>query len=334
MTDKNSFWQDRPVLVTGTTGLLGGWLCRKLVQRGASVIALVRDEVPQSKWLTDGTAKKTIRVNGDITSLDLIKRTINEYAVDTVMHLAAQTIVGTANRNPLSTWRSNIEGTWNVLEAVRETQTVSRVLVASSDKAYGAQPVLPYREDTPLQGHHPYDVSKSCADLIAQSYAISFGLPVCITRCANFFGAGDLNFNRLIPGTIRSLLQGEAPVIRSDGSFVRDYLYIEDAAEAYLALAEGMDSKDVKGHAFNFGLGERHTVLDIVRRLQQLMNCTDIKPQILNQAGNEIREQYLCSDKAREYLGWQPRFTLDEGLQKTIDWYREFFADESTCLAS
>ena len=237
MERKQSFWQDRPVLVTGATGLVGAWLTRRLIESGADVVALVRDWVPQCEFVRAGLIERVKVVRGDICDRDCLERTIGEFETDTVIHLAAQTIVGIANRNPVSTFESNIQGTWNLLEACRRSPVVKSVVVASSDKAYGHQDVLPYGEDTPLAGRHPYDVSKSCADLIAQAYAVSFGTPVAVTRCGNFYGGGDLNWNRIVPGTIRSVLRGERPVIRSDGEYIRDYFYVEDGAAAYLLLA-------------------------------------------------------------------------------------------------
>jgi CDP-glucose 4,6-dehydratase len=245
--------------------------------------------------------------------------------VDTVFHLAAQTIVGIANQNPLSTFESNIRGTWNLLEAARRSPRVKAVVVASSDKAYGDQEKLPYHEETPLQGRHPYDVSKSCADLIALAYATTFGMNVCVTRCGNFYGGGDLNFNRLVPQTIRSVLRGQRPLIRSDGRPVRDYFYIQDGAEAYLLLAEKMRRLKIAGEAFNFSNQIQVSVLELVRLILRLMGREELKPRVLNQAGNEILHQYLSAKKARRVLGWRPRYTLEQGLGETIAWYREYF---------
>ena len=252
-----------------------------------------------------------------------MERALGEHEADTVIHLAAQTIVGIANRNPLSTFDANIKGTWSVLEACRRSPCVKQIVVASSDKAYGAQEVLPYKEDTPLEGRHPYDASKSCADLIAQSYAHTFGLPVTVTRCGNFYGGGDLNWNRIVPGTIRSVLRGERPVIRSDGNFIRDYFYVEDGAAVYMLMAEKMAAdRNLCGHAFNFSNEIQVTVLQLVERILALMN-SDLKPDVRNAAGNEIKHQYLSAEKARTMLGWSPRFTLEEGLKRTIEWYRD-----------
>ncbi len=266
-------------------------------------------------------------VRGDVTDQKLLARALCEYEVETVFHLAAQAIVGTARANPASTFEINVGGTWALLEAARSAPRVKQILVASSDKAYGAHENLPYNEDTPLVGRHPYDCSKSCADLIAQSYAWTYGLPVGITRCGNLYGGGDLNWNRLIPGTIRSALEGTAPIIRSDGQFTRDYLYVEDAALAYLSLAEGLaEGKAQPGAAFNFGHNQPVTVLEVVRHILQAANRTDLTPQVLGQASDEIRAQYLDSSRAYDILGWHPRWSFDEGLTRTLDWYREFLS--------
>ena len=323
------FWQDRSTLVTGATGLLGGWLVRRLLTAGADVVCLVRDWVPQSEFVRAQLIDRVKVVNGDVRSQSLLERVLGEYEIDTVIHLAAQTIVGIANRNPASTFKTNIGGTWALLEACRRSPTVKQIVVASSDKAYGEHKQLPYDEDAPLMGRHPYDVSKSCADLIAQSYAATYKLPVAITRCGNFYGGGDLNWNRLVPGTIRSVLRGQRPVIRSDGKFVRDYFYAEDGAAANMLLAERMaaDNKLI-GQGFNFSNESQVTVLELVDRLLGLMD-SKLEPDIRNEAANEIREQYLSARKAREVLGWTPLFTLDQGLRRTIDWYREFLGADT-----
>ena len=322
------FWQNRNVFVTGCTGLLGSWLTEELVRRGANVVGLVRDLIPKSRLNRSGVAGQMNTVRGEVEDYFLLERALNEYEIETVFHLAAQTIVGTANRNPVSTFETNIQGTWNLLEACRRNPLVKQVVVASSDKAYGAQPKLPYDESTPLEGRHPYDVSKSCVDLLAQSYYRTFGTPVCVTRCGNFYGGGDLNFNRIVPGTVRSVLFGESPVIRSDGTLVRDYFYIEDAVGAYLMLAEKMAELKIGGEAFNFSNEIQVTVLDLTRRILKLLK-SGLKPTILNQAPNEIPHQYLSAKKARRKLGWKPLFTLEQGLKRTIAWYRGFFRDQT-----
>lgn len=327
MVDKK-FWQDRPTFVTGGTGLVGSWLIRRLVEAGADVVCLVRDWVPQSELVRAGYIEKVKVVRGDVRDRDMLERALGEFEIDTVIHLAAQTIVTIANRNPISTFETNIAGTWNLLEASRRSPKVKQIVMASSDKAYGDQEILPYNEDTPLQGQHPYDVSKSAADLIAATYAKSYGLPVAITRCGNFYGGGDLNWNRIIPGTIRSILRGQAPIIRSDGEYIRDYFYVEDGAAAYMLLAEQLAARpELKGQAFNFSNEIQVTVREIVEKVIKLMG-SNLKPEILNEVSNEIRHQYLSAEKARGLLNWKPLFNLEQGLAMTIDWYKNFFAHE------
>lgn len=324
MEPSRNFWRHRPVLVTGATGLLGSELTQRLVDAGAEVIALVRDGVPRSRFWELGLQNKVTMVRGSIEDLPLMERTLAEYEIDTVMHLAAQTIVGTAEASPVSTLESNIRGTYMLLEACRRLPRVKRIVVASSDKAYGTQEKLPYDESTPLQGLAPYDVSKSCADLICTSYHFTYKTPVCVTRCGNFFGPGDLNFNRIIPGTIRSLRYDEAPVIRSDGKYIRDYIYVGDGALAYIQLAEQMEEKGLQGQGFNFSYGEKRTVLDVVDFVAKAMGKTHIKPRILNQAGKEIPAQYLSSEKAKKVLGWSATYDFEEGLKRTVPWYLEY----------
>jgi CDP-glucose 4,6-dehydratase len=285
--------------------------------------------VPQSELVRSRQIEQVTVVRGDIRERELLERTLGEYEIETVIHLAAQTIVPIANRNPLSTFETNIAGTWNLLEACRRSPQVRQVVIASSDKAYGDQELLPYDENTPLRGQHPYDVSKSAADLIAQTYAVSYQLPVVVTRCGNFYGGGDLNWNRIVPGTIRSILRGQPPFIRSDGNFVRDYFYVEDGAAAYMLLAEQVAKHpELGGQAFNFSYGNQLTVLELTRRILSLMG-SDLQPEIRNEAVNEIRKQYLNADKARQKLGWSPLFTLEDGLQKTIAWYKTFWQQRS-----
>jgi len=325
----HTFWLDRPTFVTGGTGLVGSWLVQRLVDVGTDVVCLVRDWVPQSELVRKGLIERVKVVRGDICERETLERILGEYEVNTVIHLAAQTIVTIANRNPLSTFETNIAGTWNLLEACRRSPKVKQIVVASSDKAYGDQETLPYDENTPLQGQHPYDASKSAADLIAHTYAMSYDLPVVITRCGNFYGGGDLNWNRIIPGTIRSIVRGQRPIIRSDGEYIRDYFYVEDGAAAYMLLAEQLAEKDgLKGQAFNFSNEAQVTVNQIVEKILEMMHSS-LLPDIRNEVSNEIRCQYLSAAKARQLLGWSPLFTLDEGLKKTINWYREFFDEQS-----
>lgn len=327
MVNKN-FWQDRPTFVSGGTGLVGSWLIQRLVEAGADVVCLVRDWVPQSELVRAGFIERVKVVRGDVRDRDMLERALGEFEIDTVIHLAAQTIVTIANRNPISTFETNIAGTWNLLEASRRSPKVKQIVMASSDKAYGDQEILPYTEETPLQGQHPYDVSKSAADLIAATYAKSYDLPVVITRCGNFYGGGDLNWNRIIPGTIRSILRGQNPIIRSDGEYIRDYFYVEDGAAAYMLLAEQLAARpELKGQAFNFSNEIQVTVREIVERVVSLME-SNLKPEILNEANNEIRHQSLSAEKARRVLNWKPLFNLDQGLAMTIDWYKNFFAHE------
>ena len=317
-------WKNRNVFVTGAAGLLGSWLTEALIERGANVTCLLRDWVPDSRLLSSGLCNRANIVRGELEDIALLTRVLNEYEIDTVFHLGAQTIVGTASRSALSTFESNIRGTWNLLEASKTcSRLVKRIVIASSDKAYGAHDQLPYTEDMPLQGRFPYDVSKSCADLIAFSYFHTYRLPVVVTRCGNLFGGGDLNYNRLIPGTIRSVLRGQAPVIRSDGSFVRDYFYVRDAVEAYLLLAEKLSEEQIAGQAFNFGNETPLSVMDVVRRILISMGQTSLQPVILNEASHEIPRQYLDCSKAQRLLGWQPVFSVEQGLQETITWYEE-----------
>ena len=293
----------------------------------ADLVCLVRDWVPQSEIVRTGLIERVKVVRGDIRDREVLERALGEYEIDTVIHLAAQTIVTIANRNPISTFETNVAGTWNLMEACRRSPKVKQIVMASSDKAYGDQEILPYNEDTPLQGQHPYDVSKSAADLIAATYAKSYDLPVAITRCGNFYGGGDLNWNRIIPGTIRSILRGQRPIIRSDGEYVRDYFYVEDRAAAYILLAEQLAARpELKGQAFNFSNEIQVTVSQIVSEIIKLMG-SNLQPDIRNEVTNEIRHQYLSAEKARQELNWRPLFSLESGLEKTINWYREFLKE-------
>lgn len=324
LSTMSSFWRDRRVFVTGASGLVGSATVAKLLELGSDIVILQRDRVPQSELVRSGSLDRVNAVEGDLGDQSLLERVLGEYEVKTVLHLAAQAIVPVANRNPVSTFESNIRGTWNLLEACRRSPLISEIVVASSDKAYGDQPELPYTEDMPLRALHPYDVSKACTDLIAQSYAATFNLPITISRCGNFYGPGDLNWNRIVPGTIRSIIRNERPVIRSDGSFVRDYFYVEDGANAYIMIAEKMSgNENQRGHVFNFSTEEPLTVLEIANKILSLMD-SKLELDIRNEASSEILKQHLSAKKAREILGWKPQYSLDDGLLKTIAWYREF----------
>ncbi len=320
----SEFWKNRNVFVTGGTGFLGSWLIKDLVEKGASVICLVRDQVPSSFLNRSGIMGQVVAVSGDIGDMPLMLRIISEYEIDTVFHLAAQSQVGVAYNNPAETFEVNIRGTWNLLESCRAQSTVRCVVVASSDKAYGQSDVLPYNEELPLAGRYPYDVSKSCADLLSVSYYQTYQLPVCITRCANLFGGGDINFKRIIPGTIRSVLMNERPIIRSDGKFIRDYLYVKDAVDAYLFLAEKMEDIQIGGESFNISSGNVFSVLEITEKILKLMGRSDLPPEILNTAKAEIPEQSLSAEKIETMLGWKPKFPVDKALNETIRWYEDY----------
>ncbi len=318
---RKAFWSGKRALVTGATGMLGSWLTHALVEAGAIVTIVVRDRVSASLLYADDTLARVTVVHGSFEDEKLVGRAMSEYEPEFLFHIGAQTQVRTANRDPVPTFEANIRGTWVVLEAARRSPTIKGVLLASSDKAYGAQPILPYTEAASMNGAHPYDVSKSCADLLARAYAHTYKLPVCVTRCGNLYGPGDRNFDRIIPGTIRSIVRGERPIIRSDGKFVRDYFFTPDAVDGYLAIAESMHRPDVVGQAFNLSTGNGLTVLDLFDRIIDALDA-DIEPEVLNQASNEIRAQTLSSDKAAEILGWHARHTIDDGLRITVEWYR------------
>lgn len=321
----STFWRGRRAFVTGATGIVGAWLVKDLLVRGAHVVALVRDSDPQSEFFRSGDYRQTFIVTGQLEDYHTLERAINEHEVETVFHLAAQPIVGVAQRNPLQTFEANIRGSYNLLEACRiHSDLVKRVVIASSDKAYGTQPALPYTEDMPLQGQYPYEVSKSCTDLITQSYHVSYGLPVAIARCGNIYGGGDLNWSRIVPATIRSFLQGERPIIRSDGRYVRDYIYVKDVTQAYMRLAEELEDPSIQGHAFNFSPERALTVLELVEIIQQMMECKHLEPDVRNIATGEIFSQYLSAEKAFKLLGWRSRYSLTEGVAETIKWYRDY----------
>lgn len=326
----SEFWEKRRVLVTGATGLVGSWLVKSLVAHQAFVVAFVRNANPQSEFYRSDDYKRTVIVSGHLEDYYSLERSINQYEIDTVFHLGAQPIVNVAHRAPLQTFEANIRGTYNLLEACRQLRSlVKRVVIASSDKAYGEHLTLPYLETMPLQGGFPYEVSKSCADLIAQSYYQTYKLPVAIARCGNIYGGGDLNWSRVIPDTIRACHSNTPPIIRSDGTFVRDYIYVKDVVRAYMTLAEQLETSNVTGEAFNFSPGTAVSVLGLVECIERLMNATHLKPIIRNQVVGEIHSQYLDSAKAKALLGWKPAYTLEEGLQETIDWYRQYLSSTS-----
>ena len=324
---KDNFWNERQVFVTGASGFIGAWLIKDLIKSGARVVTLIRDPDPQSEYFRSGDYQKTTIVQGMLEDYNTLERAISEFEPDTIFHLAAQTLVGVGMRSPLHTFETNIRGTYNLLEACRtHKDTIQRVVIASSDKAYGAKHELPYKESMPLEGKYPYEVSKSCADLISQSYFHSYGLPVAIARCGNVYGGGDLNWSRIVPGAIRAAIQQNPLKIRSDGRYVRDYIYVKDVVAGYLKLAEKIDDEHVRGAAFNFGPGRGISVLDMVKRIEDSMD-QEIEKQVLDIAEGEIFEQYLDPSNAEKVLGWQLGYTLDEGLRETIVWYRDFFGN-------
>ena len=323
------YWSGKRVLVTGATGMVGAWLTRWLVDAGAYTVAFISDTDPQSELIRSGYINRVAVINGRLEKYDDIERAINNQEVDTIFHLGAQPIVGAADRSPRHTFESNIQGTWNLLDSARVLDgLVKRIIVASSDKAYGTQPVLPYTEDMSLNGDHPYEVSKSCTDLISTTYARTYGLPVTIARCGNIYGGGDLNWNRIVPGTFRSLLRGEQPILRSDGTFIRDYLHVDDIVSAYLLLGESTDKPELAGQGFNFSDESPLTVMQVYKAICEAAGKPDEKPNILNAAAGEIKDQYLDSTKAHEVLGWHASVSLKEGLSKSFDWYKTLLGEE------
>lgn len=317
-------WENRNVFITGADGFIGAWLAKRLVEKKARVFILIRDLKREATYKLLHLEEKVTQVQGDLTDYKTLERILNEYSVDSCFHLAAQALVQVANRSPLSTFDSNIKGTWNLLEACRNTKTIERVVVASSDKAYGVQKKLPYTEEMSLLGLYPYDASKACADIIARSYFVSFGLPVAVTRNANTYGGGDLNFSRIIPDAICCLLQGKTFIIRSDGTPERDYMYVEDAADGYISLAEQIEKKGVTGEAFNFGTGRPISVATLFKVIAKLCGKPQVKPKILGTAKNEIDRQFLAIGKAKKILNWKPEIKLEEGLRRTIAWYKQY----------
>jgi CDP-glucose 4,6-dehydratase len=318
-------WSQQRVFVTGASGFVGSWLVKALLAKKADVTVLIRDLDDHSELVRSGALAKVSVVNGCLEDFRCLERAINEFETNVVFHLAAQALVGAAVRSPLATFESNVRGTYNLLEACRvQSGLVQRVVVASSDKAYGEAKELPYRETHPLCGRHPYDVSKSCTDLIAATYQATYKMPVTIARCGNVYGGGDLNWSRIVPGTIRSFLRRERPVLRSDGTFVRDYIYVEDAVNAYMKLAESVTEADTQGEAFNFSNESYVTVRQIVGAIAEVMRIGDLPPVVLGQADHEIPSQSLCAEKARRVLGWRPQFSLHQGLEESVRWYREY----------
>jgi len=323
MTISPEVWSDRRVLVTGATGMVGSWLTRWLVESGAYVVAFISDWDPQSELLRSGVINNVNVVNGRLENYDAVERSINGHEIDSVFHLGAQTIVGTAYRSPRQTFESNIQGTWNVLESCRLLgNLVERIVVASSDKAYGAQKILPYTEETSLAGRAPYEVSKSCTDLISTSYAETYGLPVLIARCGNIYGGGDLNWSRIVPGTFRWLIRDEPPILRSDGTFLRDYLHVDDVVDAYLHLAEHASNPDIRGQGFNFSDETPLTVMEIYKACCVAAGKSNVEPLVQNSTIGEIQDQYLDSSRARDLLGWKVSVGLESGLERTFSWYQ------------
>ncbi len=324
----DTFWTNRKVLVTGGTGLVGGWLIKELLNRGALVSALVLDSEPSSELFRSGDSKKIAIISGNLSSYDDVSRLVSQSATETVFHLGAQTIVGTALLDPINTFKANIEGTWNLLESVRRVgSTISSVVVASSDKAYGTAKNLPYKENTPLHGDGPYDVSKSCTDLISQTYAKTYDLPVTIARCGNIYGGGDLNWSRIVPGTLKDIFHNRETVIRSDGLFVRDYIHVLDIVDAYLHLAEATEKLGIKGEAFNFSNDHPLTVLEMHKSIYKASGKNYREPVVHNTAKSEIPNQHLDSSKAKTVLGWNSKIQLQDGLRVTSEWYFKFLGE-------
>ena len=326
-TLKQKFWKNKNVFVTGANGFLGSWICSRLVNYGSHVIGLERDFFSNSYLVLTETDKKIDLITGCLEDYHLVERILNEFDINICFHLGAQPIVITANRFPLSTFESNIRGTWNLLEAIRRNGKIERVVVSSSDKAYGSKEKMPYTEQSSLEGMNPYDFSKTCTDLLAQLYFKSYGLPIGIARCGNFFGPGDLNYSRIVPGTIRSLINNENPIIRSDGNYMRDYFYIEDVVDAYLVLAEQLHR--VRGEAFNFGTEKPISVKTIVKKIISISEKTQLKPIILNNSSGEIKIQYLSCKKAYNVLRWKFKTPLEDALQTTYKWYENLSSSTS-----
>ena len=320
-------WEGKNVLLTGSGGFVGSWLSKSLIEMGANVTALLKEDAHDTllRYSNMYPSFKDV-IKGSILDLDLIKKIFISHNIDTCFHLAAQAIVGIANQSPLPTFETNIIGTWNILEAARTVESVERVVVASSDKCYGEPTKLPITEDHPLLASYPYDASKACADILSRAYTKTYGIPIGVTRCCNIYGGGDLNFSRIIPDSVRSVLLNKNPVIRSDGTPIRDFIFIADAVSAYLALAENLERKEIKGEAFNFGSNSPITILDLVNKIIEISG-KDLKPEVTgkDKPKAEIDAQYLSSKKAEKLLNWRPKVRLDEGLKETIQWYSNFF---------
>ncbi len=320
-----SFWEEKNVFVTGSDGFIGSWIAKELVEKKANVTVLVRDMKKEACFDLHGIRSKLNIVQGDLVDLQVMERAFAQYQAEFVFHLAAQALVGIANKSPLSTFESNIKGTWNLLEACRKNDSVKGIVVASSDKAYGVQDKLPYTEDSPLLGLFPYDASKACADILARSYFETYGLSGAVTRNANTYGGADMNFSRIVPDAVSCLIKDKEFLIRSDGKPQRDYMYVKDAVNGYLVLAQNLQKKEVKGQAFNFGTETPVTAVDLFKKTAKLFGKPNAKYRILNQSKNEIPKQFLSTKKAKNLLGWKPAYSLDEGLKETIDWYKNYY---------
>jgi len=320
-----NFWKDKNVFITGGAGFIGTWIIKELVDKGAEVYCLVKEMPKESNFTGLGLDKKVSLIYGDILDINSLKLFFEKYNIDSVFHLAAQPLVQLALKFPLETIETNVMGTLNVLEACRLNPRIKRILIASTDKAYGSSEKLPYDETFPLRGEYPYDVSKSCVDLISHAYGKTYNMPVAITRCSNVYGGGDLNFDRIVPETIKHILFNENISIRSSGKFKREFFYVKDAAHAYVVLAEKIEELGLKGEAFNFGTDKPVVILDLVKNIIDISERKDVKIDILDIAKAEIKDQYLSSEKARKILKWEPKYNLEEGLKETFNWYKEYF---------
>ena len=322
---QNNFWEVKNVLITGGTGFLGSWLTKELVERKAKVYCFVKKIQKDSNFERMGLNRQAKVVFGSILDIDLLKFYLDKYQIDSVFHLAAQQLVQVALKNPSDTIKTNVLGTTNVLEACRQNGQIKRIVVASTDRAYGSYEKPPCQEYYPLKGEYPYDVSKSCADLIAQAYAKTYKMPIAITRCSNIYGGGDFNFDRIIPETIKHLLFNEEITIRSNGKFKREFFYVKDAVFAYLMLAEKISELNLCGEAFNFGSNSPVEILEVVKKIISISEVKNAIINVLDSAQAEVKDQYLSSKKAKEILGWEPKYNLERGLKETYNWYKEYF---------